>query len=142
MAQDMKRWKRRLFAPRVNREVLCKLKREYVNTGLCNIISRRMIGAGLTALIVAVTADGCGHEASLTRETTTGGLVTWSVQTDGDILSSNGRRDALRLIKEKCGQSSRIVKEGEIPKVSQTADRLWRGQMGSDRIWGIQFTCE
>jgi hypothetical protein len=101
-----------------------------------------MIGACLTVLFVAVIADGCGHEASLTRETTTGGLVTWSVQTDGDILSSNGRRDAFRLIKEKCGQGSRIVKEGEIPKVSQTADRLWRGQMGSDRIWGIQFTCE
>ena len=58
------------------------------------------------------------------------------------ILTSAGRRDALRLIKDKCPNGSRIIKEGEIPKVSQTADRLWRGQMGSDRIWGIQFTCE
>jgi hypothetical protein len=85
---------------------------------------------------------GCGHEASLTRETPTSGLVTWSVQSDGDILSSAGRRDALRLIKEKCPEGSRIVREGEVPKVSQTADRHWRGQMGTDRIWGIQFTCE
>ena len=85
---------------------------------------------------------GCGHEASLTRETPGGGLVTWSVQSDGDILSSAGRRDALRLIKEKCPEGSRVVREGEVPKVSQTADRHWRGQMGTDRIWGIQFTCE
>lgn len=98
----------------------------------------------LPALVLSATFTmlGCGHEASLTRETPTGGLVTWSVQSDGDILSSAGRRHALRLIKEKCPEGSRIVREGEVPKVSQTADRHWRGQMGTDRIWGIQFTCE
>ena len=94
-----------------------------------------------SVLPVALTLLGCGHEASLARETPTGGLVTWSVQSDGDILSSAGRRDALRIIKAKCPEGFRIVKEGEVPKVSQTADRLWRGQMGIDRIWGIQFTC-
>lgn len=88
------------------------------------------------------TVHGCGHEASMARETPTGGLVTWSVQSEGDILSSAGRRDALRLIKDKCPQGSHLVREGEIPKVSQTADRHWRGQMGTDRIWGIQFTCD
>ena len=93
-------------------------------------------------LSVAFSIYGCEHEASMTRETPTGGVVTWSVQSEGDILSSAGRRDALRLIKEKCPQGSRIVREGEIPKVSKTADRNWRGQMGTDRIWGIQFTCE
>jgi hypothetical protein len=91
---------------------------------------------------MSVSLAGCGHEAALARETATGGVATWSVQSDGDILSSAGRRDALRLIKDKCPQGSRIVREGEIPKVSATADRHWRGQMGTDRIWGIQFTCE
>jgi hypothetical protein len=95
----------------------------------------------LAVLCVASALYGCGHEASLTRETPTGGLVTWSVQSEGDILSSAGRRDALRLIKEKCPEGSRLVREGEVPKVSQTADRHWRGHMGTDRIWGIQFTC-
>jgi hypothetical protein len=84
----------------------------------------------------------CGHEATLTHETVTGGVATWSVQSDADILSSAGRRDALRLINDKCPNGSRIIKEGEVPKVSASADRLWRGQMGYDRIWGIQFTCE
>lgn len=93
-------------------------------------------------LIMGAALTNCGHEASLIRETNAGGVVTWSVQADGDVLSSAGRRHALRLIKEKCPHGSRVVKEGEMPKVSATADRLWRGQMGTDRIWGIQFTCE
>jgi hypothetical protein len=96
----------------------------------------------LNGLIFMLASVGCGHEASLTRESATGGVATWSVQSDGDILSSAGRRDALRLIKGKCPNGSRTIKEGEIPKVSQSADRLWRGQMGNDRIWGIQFACE
>lgn len=92
--------------------------------------------------LMSVSLTSCGHEATMTRETATGGVVTWSVQADADVLASAGRRDALRLIKEKCPNGSRVLKEGEIPKVSATADRLWLGQMGIDRIWGIQFTCE
>jgi len=95
----------------------------------------------LVLWMAGVAVAGCGHEASLTRETETGGVVTFPIQTEGDVLSSAGRRDALRLIANKCPNGSRIVKEGEIPKVSKAADRNWRGQMGTDRIWGIQFTC-
>lgn len=92
--------------------------------------------------MIAVIAGGCGHEASLQRETSTGGLVIYPIQNDSDVLSSGGRRDALRLMKDKCPHGSRVTKEGEVPKVSQAADRAWRGQMGTDRLWGIQFTCE
>lgn len=101
----------------------------------------RTAGA-LLMVAAAVTFGGCGHNASLTHETATGGVATFSIQSDEDILSSVGRRDALALVRQKCPQKWRIVKEGELPKVSQAADRLWRGQMGTDRIWGIQFTCD
>jgi len=96
----------------------------------------------MTLTIATLVGGGCGHEASLRHETSTGGLVTYSVQNDGDVLSSAGRRDALRLMNDKCPHGSRVIKEGEVPKVSQAADRAWRGQMGTDRLWGIQFTCE
>ena len=97
----------------------------------------------LMMLVFAIfVGGGCGHEASLRHETTTGGLVTYPIQNDADVLSSAGRRDALRLMEEKCPNGSRVTKEGEVPKVSQAADRAWRGQMGTDRLWGIQFTCE
>jgi hypothetical protein len=105
------------------------------------------VGSRLLWLVVALTITtvmgaSCGHEASLQRETSAGGLVTYPIQNDADVLSSAGRRDALRLMKDKCPHGSRVTKEGEVPKVSQAADRAWRGQMGADRIWGIQFTCE
>ena len=89
-----------------------------------------------------ITLGGCGHEASLQRETSTGGLVTFPVQSEADILSSAGRRDALRMMQEHCPLGAQIVKEGELPKVSRAADRAWGPQIGTDRIWGIQFTCK
>lgn len=105
-----------------------------------------MIVPRSVALVFVLTLvgglSGCGHEASLIRDTPTGSLVSFPVQTDADVLSSEGRRDAPRLIRDKCLQGSRLLKEGELPKVSQRADRLWRGQIGTDRVWGIQFVCE
>jgi hypothetical protein len=84
----------------------------------------------------------CGYDASLQRETPTGGLVTFSIQSEADVFSSDGRRDALRIMQEKCPSGVQIVKEGEVPKVSRAADRAWGPQIGTDRIWGIQFTCK
>ncbi len=105
------------------------------------MITPRSVALGSVLTLVS-SLSGCGHDARIIRDTPTGGVISYPVQTEADILSSEGRRDALRLIREKCPQGSRIVKDGEIPKVSQSADRLWRGQMGTDRVWGIQFVCE
>lgn len=93
------------------------------------------------ALLLAV-ASGCAKEATFVRDTENGGLVSYPFQSDVEVLASSGRRDAMQLIAEKCPNGSRIVREGEIPKISKTADRAWRGQMGMDRLWGVQFVCE
>jgi hypothetical protein len=85
---------------------------------------------------------GCGQEARLIRNDPAGYVVAYSIETEADVLSSTNRRKALDIIKDKCPQGERIVKEGEVPKVSPSADRAWRGQMGTDRLWGIQFTCK
>ncbi len=85
---------------------------------------------------------GCGSEAKLYKEDATGGVVTYPFETESDVLTSAGRREAMQLIQKKCGPNSRIIKEGEVPKVSRAADRAWRGQMTGDRVWGIQFSCE
>jgi hypothetical protein len=100
-------------------------------------------GLGLTCLVVLLAiAGGCTREATIVRETPHGGLVSYPFHTDVEVLASSGRREAFQLIAEKCPTGSRITREGEIPKVSQAADRAWRGQMGTDRLWGIQFVCE
>ena len=85
---------------------------------------------------------GCAREATLVRTTDHGGLVSYPFQSETDVLASSGRHDAFALIAEQCPKGSRIVREAEIPKVSKAADRAWRGQMGFDRLWGVQFTCE
>jgi hypothetical protein len=98
---------------------------------------------GVTGLAILMTlASGCTREATLVRDMEKGGLVSYPFQTDVEVLASSGRRDAFQLITEKCPKGSRIIQEGEIPKVSRAADRAWRGQMGVDRLWGVQFVCE
>ena len=95
-----------------------------------------------TAAMCLSGLASCGYEASLQRETPNGGLVTFSVQSEADVLSSEGRRQALLIMQDKCPSGVQIVKEGEVPKVSRAADRAWGPQIGTNRIWGIQFTCK
>lgn len=102
--------------------------------------STRKPGSFLLPVLLAGTIS-CAHEATFVRETAQGGVVSYPFQTDAEVLASSGRRDAIQRMSEKCPKGSRIVREGEIPKVSKTADRAWRGQMGMDRLWGIEFAC-
>ncbi len=104
-------------------------------------ISETVVRAGALAIVI-ISLAACGHDASLQRETDAGGLVTFSIQTESDVFSSSGRHDAQRIMQEKCPTGIRIVKEGEVPKISKAADRAWGPQMGTDRLWGIQFTCK
>jgi hypothetical protein len=100
--------------------------------------SRRIVMAALSVM----SLSACSHQAALQRETSSGGLATFSIQSEADIFSSAGRRDALRIMQEKCPSGVRILKEGELPKVSKAADRAWGAQLGPDRVWGVQFICK
>src|SRR5215213_2466163 len=53
-------------------------------------------------LLYTVGLLGCATEASLERDTSTGGLVTFPLETESDILESAGRRDALQIMDAKC----------------------------------------
>ena len=115
-AQDTRRCNKKRSARRYNRTV------QFFTQGHVSAVDGRLISLWRIyplLVMICVSLTNCGHEATLTRETATGGVATWSVQSDADVLSSAGRRDALRLIKDKCPNGSRIIKEGEIPKVSQ-----------------------
>ena len=104
-------------------------------------ITRQCLAPLLFPAVLA-GAFGCAGEAALVKDTPDGGLVTYAFQTEGEVLTSSARREALRLIAEKCPNGSRIVREGEMPKVSKAADRAWRGQIGMNRLWGVQFVCQ
>lgn len=96
----------------------------------------------LATVPLLILLSSCGHGATLVQETPTGGVITYGFQTEADVLSSSVRRDAMGIAAAQCPNGYRIVKEGEVPKVSASADRNWRGQMGMDRRWGIQFACK
>ena len=95
----------------------------------------------LAIMSLGVLCAGCSQGAKLTRETPTGGVVTFPYQKEGDRMSSPYRTEALSLIEQKCGKTYQIAREGEVARVNAVADRAWRGQMSGDRLWGIEFTC-
>jgi hypothetical protein len=94
------------------------------------------------------TLAGCATNAQLINETATGGTILYSYVEEQDVLTSPGRKDALRLLEDKCPTGYRISREGEIPRVDQVVDRAWRGQISRDgqvsreRSWAIQFVCK
>jgi hypothetical protein len=97
---------------------------------------------------LSLTLASCASNAEIVNETASGGTVLYTYFEEQDVLSSQERRDALRLISEKCPAGYRISREGEVPRVDQAVDRAWMGQLSRDgqvsreRRWAILFTCK
>ena len=107
------------------------------------------LGSRLIVLIVfTFTLASCASNAQLVNETATGGTVLYSYIEEQDVLTSQGRQDALRFLGEKCPAGYRISREGEVPRISQAVDRAWMGQISSngqvsrEKDWAIQFACK
>lgn len=96
----------------------------------------------IVLVLVGPWVWSCAQDVALVKEDQAGGIVAYPFTGEGDILSSARRGEAIRMIDEKCGRKYRIVREGELPKIRADIDRAWRGQMGEDRLWGLQFTCD
>ena len=106
-------------------------------------------GTHLQVLVVlSLTLASCAPNAQIVNETATGGTVLYSYIEEQDVLTSPERRDALRLLGEKCQAGYRISREGEVPRVDQAVDRAWMGQVSRDgqvsreKRWAIQFACK
>ena len=91
---------------------------------------------------------GCVENARIVNDTGTGGTVLYSYVHEQDVLTSPGRKDALRLLEEKCPTGYRITREGEVPRIDQAVDRAWMGQVSRDgqvsreKSWAIKFACK
>ena len=74
--------------------------------------------------------------------------MLYSYIEDQDVLTSQERRDALRLLGDKCPAGYRISREGEVSRIDQAVDRAWMGQVSRDgqvsreKRWAIQFACK
>jgi hypothetical protein len=99
-------------------------------------------------VVVSFFAAGCTPSARIVNETATGGTVLYTYVEEYDVLTSPGRKDALRLLDEKCPTGYRISREGEVPRISKAVDRAWMGQVSSngqpsrEKDWAIQFACK
>jgi len=100
----------------------------------------------LVGLCLALAS--CASNVEIVNETPSGGTVVYPYIEEQDVLISQERRDAIRLLSEKCPVGYRISREGEVPRVDQAVDRAWMGQVSRDgqvsreRRWAIIFTCK
>lgn len=98
--------------------------------------------------VVSFTIASCASDARIVNETGTGGTVLYSYFEEQDVLTSPGRKDALRLLGEKCPAGYSISREGQIAQIDKAVDRAWMGQVSRDgqtnreKRWAIQFACK
>jgi len=100
------------------------------------------IWSRLAVLFVIVLA-GCTEGAKLVQEREDGGVVAYPFQGEQGSMLSSFRKDALALMKEKCGGPYTSVREGETKGRTRMASPVEGAQeIVQERRWGIQFQCK
>ena len=96
----------------------------------------------IMVLTVAVVCEGCSETVMLINETESSGVVTYLFQEDrGGPMGSPYRKEALKVMENKCPSGYRVLKDGEVEGYSSMSSV--EGQEGdiAGRRWGIQFRC-
>lgn len=94
-------------------------------------------------MFAALLGSGCSDAVTLSRETDTGGVVTYLFNEErGGPMGSRHRREALKAMEKKCPSGYTVIKDGEVPSYGSMSSV--EGQEGevTGRRWGIQFTCK
>jgi hypothetical protein len=90
-----------------------------------------------------LTSVGCSQAVMMTHETDQGGVVTYLFKEDrGGPMGSPYRKDALKVIEEKCRSGYTILKDGEVQGYSSMSSVEGAEGEVSGRRWGIQFRCK
>ena len=80
------------------------------------------------------TKDGVAYD---------GGVVTYPFKGDQGHMLSSFRKDAIVLMKDTCGGSYTIVREGEAKGRARVAGAIEGSQeIVRERRWGIEFRCK
>ena len=95
------------------------------------------------ALLFALFLVGCAEGVKLVQEREGGGVVAYPFKGEQGSMLSSFRKDALSLMKEKCGGPYTIVREGETKGRSRMASPVEGAQeIVRERRWGIEFQCK
>lgn len=93
--------------------------------------------------MAAALLAGCADGAKLVQEHDHGGVVVYPFKGEQGALLSSFRKDALGLMRDKCGGSYSIVREGETKGRMRNASLIEGTQdLVQERRWGIQFQCK
>lgn len=94
--------------------------------------------------VVVVLLAGCADGAKLVQEHEDGGVVIYPFKDGQGSLLSAFRKDALAIIKEKCGgRPYDIVREGETKGRARVVNPIeGQEEVIRERRWGIQFQCK
>jgi len=89
-------------------------------------------------------ATGCGEGVRMVQESTNGGVVVYPFKGEQGHLLSTFRKDAMRMIEERCPTGHTIIREGETKGRSRLAGPIQAGggEIVQERRWGIQFECK
>lgn len=86
---------------------------------------------------------GCAEGAKLVQDNGDGGIVVYPFKGEQGWMLSSFRKDALALMKEKCGGAYSIVKEGETKGRARITSPVQGSQeVVQERRWGIEFRCK
>ena len=107
--------------------------------------SRYRISCWVPALALGAAAmiAGCSEAVLLTHETGQGGVVTYLYKDErGGPMGSPYRREALKVMAEKCPAGYHVVKDEQVQSYSSGSSvEGAEGEEGARR-WGIQFECK
>lgn len=98
-----------------------------------------------SSLVIALTIllIGCAESVKLVQDDGDGGIVVYPFKGDQGAMLSSFRKDALALMKEKCGGPYTIVREGEAKGRARVAGAGPGSQeLVQERRWGIEFRCK
>jgi len=105
------------------------------------LVFQQPVRAYVGGVLLACGLGACSDAVTLTRETESGGLVTYLYKPErGGPMGSPHRREALNVMDKKCPSGYIVMKDGEVagPVGVSTVD----GDESTSRRWGIQFRCK
>lgn len=86
---------------------------------------------------------GCGEGAILVKDYDNGGVVVYPYRSEQGNLLSTFRREATRLMAEKCPGGYTTVREGETKgRLRQASPIAGSSDVVEERRWAIQFQCK
>jgi hypothetical protein len=96
-----------------------------------------------TVLAASLLLASCGEGALLVKDSDDGGVVAYPYRAEQGNLLSSFRKEAVRLMQQKCPRGYSIVREGETKgRLRQASPVAGSSDIVEERRWGIQFQCK